>query len=109
MGAEPYTVLGQHAGKLHSNDCVFDLFAFRFCSAYAVHSFPLNAYGDNIFALSSFCVPRLYLGLFVRIMFQGKLPALADNDEILAFIEKTGVDELAIAGGFDPAEIVKAS
>lgn len=39
---------------------------------------------------------------------QGKLPALADNDEVLGFIEKMGVDELAIAGGFNPADIVTA-
>lgn len=36
---------------------------------------------------------------------QGELPPLADVDEILDFIERAGVDQIASEGGFIPPDI----
>lgn len=37
---------------------------------------------------------------FLFSAFQGELPPLAENEEILSFIATTGVDQLALDGGF---------
>lgn len=45
---------------------------------------------------------------FVSVIFgcpQGELPRLAEVDEILAFIEKIGVDQVALDGGFVAPDI----
>lgn len=42
-----------------------------------------------------FC--RMYRAYLPR---QGDLPPLAENEEVLAFIDKVGVDQVALDGGF---------
>lgn len=56
------------------------------------------------FVSCTLCLSVLFFHVFLSG--QGKLPALADNDEVLHFIEQIGVDELAIAGGFSRADII---
>lgn len=51
---------------------------------------------------ASTCASRVFLYCLV---FQGELPALAEVDEILEFIEKIGVDVVALDGGFVPPDI----
>lgn len=46
-------------------------------------------------------VRRMYfVSCLCVVFFKGELPPLAEVEEILAFIEKIGVDQVALDGGF---------